>query len=220
MLDVPWCGGACGKVVGGNLSLWEHYGGLVAGMLDFAEVFQVPMVGSDICGFGGNMTEMLCANQEFYHWPTTTAAAKNGLDMCYRLLDYIYMAFDKSHTDGSTSMSMYLPKHTFYNFKILKEVRGKEASMRLYNISFSEIPVFVRGGVVLSLWVEVGLTKKEVRRRDFEVLVAPGSDGRASGSLNVDDRESIEVSASTVVEFNFLKGGKLDVVEGVVGTLV
>ncbi|KAF8995064.1 hypothetical protein BDQ17DRAFT_1330812 [Cyathus striatus] len=205
----PGAGVHVGKWLGGNLSLWEHYGGLVA---------------------GGNMTEMLCAkiyyngdtsiSQEFYHLPTTTAAAKNSLDMCYRLLDYIYMAFDKSHTDGSTSMSMYLPKHTFYDFKILKEVRGKEASVRLYNISFSEIPVFVRGGVVLSLWVEVGLTKKEVRRRDFEVLVAPGSDGRASGSLNVDDRESIEVSASTVVEFNFLKGGKLDVVEGVVGTLV
>ncbi|KAF8986862.1 hypothetical protein BDQ17DRAFT_629985 [Cyathus striatus] len=78
------------------------------------------------------------------------------------------------------------------------------------NVSFSEIPVFVRGGVVFPLRAEAGPTTREVRGRDFEVLVTPGDDRRASGSLYVDDGESIDVGASTSASFAY-KSGKLDV---------
>jgi alpha-glucosidase len=92
----------------------------------------------------------------------------------------------------------------------LAPVEGAGSTVSLTNIDFATIPVHIKGGVVLPLRVESAMTTTELRKKDFEFVVATGKDGTASGSLYIDDGESIDQSQTTTVDMSF-KGGKLDV---------
>ncbi|KAF8329517.1 alpha-glucosidase [Cantharellus anzutake] len=265
-------GAKVGKWLGDNISTWHHYQNSIAGMLGFASIYQVPMVGADICGFGGNTTEILCARwamlgafgpfyrnhnaieeipQEFYRWPLVTQAAKNAIDMRYRLLDYIYTAFHRASVDGSpvlnpmffnypsdpntfridsqfffgdsvlvspvivenaTDVTIYLPGNSpFYDFLTYTPLIGNAGSMiHLTNVSYTSIPVHIKGGTILPLRLSSANTTSEVRTKDFELVVAPSSlrfrHGKATGSLYIDDGVSIKQTRTTELFFSYKKG--------------
>jgi alpha-glucosidase len=76
------------------------------------------------------------------------------------------------------------------------------------------IPVFVRGGSVLPIQ-EPGYTTTDSRKNPWGLIVALSADGTASGSLYVDDGESLEPSATLDIKFAAMSGQlKVDVQGG------
>ncbi|KAI6784884.1 uncharacterized protein J7T54_007978 [Emericellopsis cladophorae] len=259
------------KWLGDNVSRWSFYRIQIAQMLSFASIFQIPMVGSDVCGFGESTNEKLCArwatlgafnpfyrnhatesaaHQEFYLWPLVTSAAQYAIDVRYRLLDYIYTALEFQSRDGtpavlkpmwhvypqdeetfgidlqffygdcvlvspvtqegSTDVDMYMPKGAlFYEWDSRAPVRGNGWTT-IKDVAFDRIPLHIRGGCILPLRSESAHTTTELRKQPFELLVALGSDGAASGRLYVDDGVSLDGGEGRAeVEFQHV-GGKLN----------
>ncbi|GMF76356.1 unnamed protein product [Aspergillus oryzae] len=229
-------------------------------------MFQVPMVGADVCGFAGNTTEELCARwaslgafftfyrnhneignigQEFYVWPTVAESARKAIDIRYRLLDYIYTSFYKQSQTGEpflqpvfylypedentfsidlqffygdailvspvpdkglTSVDAYFPDDIFYDWYTGTPVRGHGANITLSNIDITHIPLHIRGGSIIPIRSSSAMTTTELREKSFQLIIAPGLDGTASGSLYLDDGDSLEQKATLEVEFEYRKG--------------
>ena len=108
--------------------------------------------------------------------------------------------------ENSTSVTAYFPKDIFYDFQTLAPFHGTGSSVTLTNVDFTSIPVHIRGGVVLPLRANGTMTTTQLRKTDFELVVAPGTNGEASGSLYFDDGVSISQPKTTQVTFNFKKG--------------
>ncbi|KAI4729283.1 alpha-glucosidase [Aureobasidium sp. EXF-10728] len=226
----------------------------------------IPMVGSDVCGFGGNSYPELCArwatlgafypfyrnhaelgtvNQEFYRWNLTTAAAQKAINTRYRLLDYLYTAFheqtvsgkpliqplffvypEDSNTfpiehqffwgdsilvspvvdDNSTSVTFYLPEDIFYDYFTYEPVRGTGDWVTRDNVDFTEITAHIRGGSILPLRQNSANTTTELRKQDFTLVIAPDLEGKAEGTLYLDEGDAIEQPQTSLITFSYTNG--------------
>lgn len=112
-----------GHWLGDNTARWEDMHSSIIGLMEF-NMFGIPYVGADICGFMGNTTDALCQRWmelgAFYPFsrnhnsiglmdqdPASLSesvqnASRKALNIRYKLLPYLYTLFYKSHTDGNT----------------------------------------------------------------------------------------------------------------------
>jgi alpha-glucosidase len=180
--------------------------------------------------------------QEFYLWPNVTAAAKNALDIRYRLLDYIYTGMYKQNQTGApvlspifykypndsntfgielqffygdhllvspvteeneTSVEIYIPEDRFYDFATFLPVEGTGENMTLEDVGFDQIPLHIKSGAIIPMRNESAMTTKDLRKQPFHVLIAPDVDGNASGELYLDDGDSIEQNAISMISMSW-----------------
>ena len=256
-------GSHVGHWLGDNTADWDKYQISIAESMAFSAIYQVPMVGADVCGYAGVSYDTLCARwatlgaflpfyrnhgaigfppHEFYRWPLTTAAAQMAIKARYQLLDYLYTAFYQQTVDGtplinpmffiypsdantlpiqtqyfygssllispvmdanSTDVSIYLPNDQFYDFFSYIPIKGSGAGVSLTDIDYTQIPVYIKGGAVIPIREDGANTTAALRMLDFNLLVAPGTDGKASGALYLDDGVSIDQAATSNIAFAY-----------------
>ena len=104
----PSTGRWSGHWLGDNYSKWAYMHYNIQGVLQF-QLYQVPMVGADTCGFQGNTDEELCSrwmqlsafmpffrnhnqrgamSQEPYRWDSVAEASRAAIGVRYAMLPY------------------------------------------------------------------------------------------------------------------------------------
>jgi alpha-glucosidase len=74
------------------------------------------------------------------------------------------------------------------------------------HLTATDIPIHIRGGSIIPLRADSANTTKALRQQDFVVLVAPDKDGKASGSLYLDEGEKIEQPNVSNLDFTYADG--------------
>ncbi|VDO39895.1 unnamed protein product [Haemonchus placei] len=116
----PSAGRYAGHWLGDNTATWEDLRSSIIGALEF-NMFGIPYVGADICGFNGNSPEELClrwqqlgafypfmrnhntklgAPQDPAQWPKVVEATKKATFFRYRYLPYLYSLHFIASTKG------------------------------------------------------------------------------------------------------------------------
>lgn len=108
--------------------------------------------------------------------------------------------------ENSTSVSIYLPNGTFYDWWTLEQIQGTGSYINLTDVGYDTMPLHIRGGAILPLRAESANTTTELRKQDFVIWIAPNSTGQASGTLYLDDGDSIEQDGVSEIEFNYDNG--------------
>ena len=103
-------------------------------------------------------------------------------------------------TAEGTSVTIYLPNDTFYDFWTLRPVHGQGHTT--LTVPYTSIPLHIRSGTIIPLRADGANTTTTLRTLGFRLLIAPGSTG-ATGSLYLDDGASVHPGATSEISFDY-----------------
>jgi alpha-glucosidase len=104
---------------------------------------------------------------------------------------------------GATSVQGVFPgliegTDTYYDWYNKSPIAVPDSKNTTIAAPLGHIPVFIRGGAVLATQ-QMAMTTRDARNTSWSIIVAPGVDGSATGSLYLDDGESVTPNATKIV---------------------
>lgn len=139
----PGAGKYVSHWLGDNYSKWQYLAKNIQGALQF-QLFGIPTVGADTCGFNGNTDEDLCnrwmqlssfmpffrnhntegaISQEPFRWDSVANASRISIGKRYELLPEIYTARARSSQTGTPMVkSLWMEFATASQFEQLRKV--------------------------------------------------------------------------------------------------
>lgn len=102
-------------------------------------------------------------------------------------------------------MQYYLPDDIFYEWGTGKPVRGQGEYVSA-EVDVTDITLHYKGGIIYPQRVESANTTTALRKKGFNIVVAPGLDGTAEGSLYLDDGVSVVQDAVSEIDFKYDNG--------------
>ncbi|KAG7165583.1 Lysosomal alpha-glucosidase-like 2 [Homarus americanus] len=254
----PGAGKQAAHWLGDNSADWWHMKRSIIGILEF-NMFGIPLVGADICGFYGTANVDLCSrwmqlgafyplsrshnninspDQDPTAWPEVAEVAHKWLNFRMLILPYIYSLFREAHMMGSPVVqplfftnssdlrardvddqfmlgpslmvapilrprtqerNVYFTKGMWYSFNgTVYNGPGDQRVMAPYQ----DIPLFFRANRIIPLQLPAENTVSSLKN-DYGVLVCPDQNGRAAGSLYIDEGDGPDDGAMKY--FNFYK---------------
>ncbi|KAF7362662.1 Glycoside hydrolase family 31 protein [Mycena venus] len=229
----PSAGKWTGHWLGDNFSRWEYMYWSIQGILQF-QIFQIPFVGADTCGFNEDTTEELCnrwmqlsafapfyrnhntkgaTSQEPFIWESVTNASIVAIAVRYSLLPYWYTLFANASTNGTppSSCTFLVGRDILVTPVLTSNVSTVDGifpgrGKTIWRDWYTHDVINATVGGQHDLVCAAGAHQlEETRQGPFALLVAQSPDGSAFSTAYIDDGLSDPPGPSTTVTFQASK---------------
>lgn len=185
----PTSGHYVGHWLGDNSARWEDLRTSVIGVQEF-NLFGIPYVGTDICGFIGATTEELCLRwhqlgafhsfsrnhnaddsppQDPGQWPAVASAARQALLFRYHHLPYLFSLHFEASLKGGTVV-----RPVFFEFP--EDERTHDLGYQfMWGSGMMIIPVLNEGDTTVSSYLPNEATWYSLRSSEFGNVFGPGN---------------------------------------------
>lgn len=177
-----------GHWLGDNSAHWDDLRASIIGIQEF-NLFGIPYIGADICGFNGETTEELCLRWQqlgaFYpfsrnhnekgetgqdpsRWPDVAKATRQANLFRYYYLPYLYtLLFDASMYGGTVI------RPVFFEFVADQETHNIDKQF-MWGSAIMIIPVYQQGVTSVSGYLPYTATWYSLRDSDYATVAKPG----------------------------------------------